>query len=62
MFQPLSAVVAGAWLPMPAVRERRYPGQRRDPAPFDQAANEIGSGILDPVLARGTVYTPVPEN
>ena len=23
---------------------------------------KIGSGILDPVLARGTVYTPVPEN
>jgi hypothetical protein len=63
VFQPLSAVVAGAWLLLPAVRERiGYPGQRRDPAPFDQAANEIGSGILDPVLARGTVYTPVPED
>jgi hypothetical protein len=63
VFQPLSAVVAGAWLLLPAVRERiGYPGQRRDPAPFDQAAEELGGGILDPVLARGTVYTPVPED
>jgi hypothetical protein len=63
VFQPLSAIVAGAWLLLPAVRERiGYPGQRRDPAPFDQAADELGSGILEPVLARGTVYTAVPED
>ncbi|HEX4357980.1 MAG TPA: hypothetical protein VH141_10680 [Pseudonocardia sp.] len=63
VFQPLSAVVAGAWLLLPAVRERiGYPGQGRNPAPFDQAADELGGGILDPVLARGTVYTPVPED
>ncbi|MFE7438982.1 hypothetical protein ACFU7X_00695 [Streptomyces chartreusis] len=63
VFQPLSAVVAGAWLLLPTVRERiGYPGQRRDPAPFDQSANELSTDILDPVLARGTVYTPAPKD
>lgn len=58
-FQALSAVVAGAWLLSPAVRARiGYPGQRRDPARLEEAADEISDGILDPVLARGRVYTP----
>jgi hypothetical protein len=58
-FQALSAVVTGAWLLIPAVRARiGYPGQRRDPARLEEAADEISDGILDPVLARGPVYTP----
>ena len=58
-FQALSAVVAGAWLLVPAVRARiGYPGQRRDPARLDEAADQISDGILDPVLARGPIYTP----
>ncbi len=58
-FQALSAVVAGAWLLTPTVRARiGYPGQLRDPARFDEAADQLSDGILDPVLARGPVYTP----
>jgi len=58
-FQALSAVVAGAWLLTPTVRARiGYPGQRRDPARFDEAADQLSDGILDPVIARGPVYTP----
>ncbi len=58
-FQALSAVVAGAWLLVPAVRARiGYPGQRRDPPRLEEAADQISDGILDPVLARGPIYTP----
>jgi hypothetical protein len=58
-FQALSAVVCGAYLTVPEVRARiGYPGQENRPPPFDQAAEEIMSGILDPVLARGHIYTP----
>jgi hypothetical protein len=59
LFQVTSAVVAGAWLLSPRVRERiGYPGQRRDPASFEQAANELADGLLDPVIERGYIYTP----
>jgi hypothetical protein len=58
-FQALSAAVAGAWLLAPAVRARiGYPGQRRDPARLEEAADQISDGILDPVIARGPIYTP----
>ena len=58
-FQVLSSVVAGAYLMVPAVRERiGYPGQRRHPPQFDEAANQIMDGILDPVIERGSIYTP----
>jgi hypothetical protein len=58
-FQPLSAVVAGAWLMVPQVRARiGYPGQRRDPARLEEAADQISDGILDAVIARGPIYTP----
>lgn len=56
-FDPLSAVLAGAYFMTPQVMELiGYPGQRRDPAPLELAANEIGSGIMDPVLERGSIY------
>jgi hypothetical protein len=56
-FDPLSAVVAGAYFMTPQVMGLiGYPGQHRDPAPLDLAANEIGSGIMDPVLERGSIY------
>jgi hypothetical protein len=59
-FQPLSAVVVGAWLLLPTVRDRiGYPGQRRDPAPIDLGTDQISSGILDPVLERGAIYREV---
>ena len=56
-FGDLSAVIAGAYLMASAVRERiGYPGQAQRTPPFDQAASEIESGILDPVIARGPIY------
>ena len=59
-FQPLSAVVAGAWLMLPTVRARiGYAGQRADPAPIELAVDEISSGILDDVLERGSIFRPV---
>jgi hypothetical protein len=58
-FQALSAVTAGAWLLTPTVRKRiGYPGQRRDPARLEEAADQISDGILDPVIARGPIFTP----
>lgn len=59
-FHLLSSVVAGAYLMVPAVRAAiGYPGQRRHHPQFDEAANQIMDGILDPVIARGPIYTPV---
>lgn len=56
-FDPLSAVLAGAYFMTPQVMKLiGYPGQHRDPAPLELAAEEIGSGILDPVLERGFTY------
>ena len=58
-FQALSAVVAGAWLLIPTVRTRiGYPGQRRDPARLEEAVDQISDGILEPVIQRGSIYTP----
>lgn len=62
IFQPVSAIVAGAWLLLPAVRERiGYPGQQRNLAPLDQIADELSTGILDPVMERGYIYVDVGE-
>jgi hypothetical protein len=59
LFGPLSVVLAGAYLMIPEIRKAiGYPGQERRPAPFDQAASEIMDGILDPVIERGSIYTP----
>jgi len=56
-FDPLSSVVAGAYFMTPQIMNLiGYPGQHRDPAPLELAADEIGSGILDPVLERGSIY------
>lgn len=58
-FDPLSAVLAGAYFMTPQIMELiGYPGQHRDPAPVDEAANEIAKGILEPVLERGHIYVP----
>jgi hypothetical protein len=58
-FQPLSTVLAGAYLQIPEVRAAiGYPGQHRKHPQFDEAANDIMDGILDSVIERGSVYTP----
>jgi hypothetical protein len=60
-FHTLSSVVAGAYLMIPEVRTAiGYPGQRKHPPRFDEAAEQIMDGILDPVIARGPAYTPAP--
>ncbi len=59
LFQPLSAILAGAYLMVPEVREAiGYPGQERNHPRFDEAAEEIMDGILDPVIERGAFFTP----
>lgn len=62
VFQPLSAIVAEAWLLVPAVRARiGYPGQHHDPPDIDQVVDELSEGILQPVIDRGSIYTPAPD-
>jgi hypothetical protein len=59
-FSELSSVIAGAYLLEPEVRAAiGYPGQAQRPARFDQAAEEIMGGILDPVIERGSLYAKV---
>lgn len=59
--QAVCSVIAGAYLMSEEVRKRiRYPGQHPNPPPFDEAAEQIMDGILDPVIARGSVYTAAP--
>ena len=56
-FHLVSSIVAGAYLAGDEIRRRiSYPGQFRQPAKVDDAANELADGILDPVLNRGHIY------
>jgi hypothetical protein len=56
-FDPLSSVIAGAYFMTPQVKKLiGYPGQHRDPAGLEDAANELETGILDPVIERGPIY------
>lgn len=60
-FKLVSTVVAGAYLMAPQVRRLiGYPGQERKHPQFDEAAEQIMDGILDPVIARGRIFTPAP--
>jgi hypothetical protein len=59
-FGQLSTVLAGAYLMLPAVRLKLgYPGQGPSHPRFDEAAEEIMDGILDPVIERGPVFRNV---
>jgi hypothetical protein len=61
-FQPLSAVLAGAWLLTPSVRARiGYRGQRRNPPSISEAVDQISEGLLDDVMERGSIYIPTPQ-
>lgn len=56
-FDELSAVLAGAYLIDPEVRRAiGYPGQAQRVARFDEAAEQIMDGVLDPVIERGSIY------
>lgn len=53
LFGQISTVVAGAWLLTAATRERiGYHGPESNKAGLEEAADDISSGILDPVLER----------
>jgi hypothetical protein len=61
-FAALSAVLAGAWLLTPSVRERiGYRGQRRNPPSISEAVDQISDGLLDDVMERGAFYIPTPD-
>lgn len=52
-FQALSTVVTGAWLLTAGTRDRiGYHGPQSRKAGLEEAADEIASGVLDPVLER----------
>ena len=56
-FDPISAIVAGAYFMTPQVKELiGYPGQHRDPAGLEDAVDELETGILEPVIERGAIY------
>jgi hypothetical protein len=58
-FEVLSSVLAGAYLVTPEVRGAiGYPGQAQRAPRFDEAADQIMSGILDPVIERGAIFRP----
>jgi hypothetical protein len=57
IFDPLSSIVAGAYFMTPQIKELiGYPGQHRDVPGLEEAADELGTGILEPVLERGFIY------
>jgi hypothetical protein len=58
-FSIIATVVSGAWLLTAATRDRiDYHGQRTDRAALEDAADELSSGILDPVLAMDDENAP----
>lgn len=56
-FYPLSLVVAGAYLYSAEMQaELGYPSPHANPPGMFEIADELGSGILDPVIARGPIW------
>jgi hypothetical protein len=56
-FQVVSAVAAGAYLMLPQIRTViGYSHPHRSVAGLDESAEQLGDGILDPVLKRGPIY------
>jgi hypothetical protein len=50
-FELISSIAVGAYTMHPDVMAAvGYPAPQRAPIPFDQSADELSSGILDPVL------------
>jgi hypothetical protein len=59
-FETLSTVIAGAYLYSHEIREQlNYPLPHRNPPDFFDAADELSSGILDPVMASDFTYIKV---
>ena len=60
-FEALATLVSGTYFMSPmALDAIGYPHGPRRRAPHDLAAEEIGSGLLDPMLARASMVREVP--
>jgi hypothetical protein len=61
-FDVISTAVAGAYfLSTEVLQSIGYPTGPRSRAPIDLAAEEIGSGVLEPVIARGSIVRLPPS-
>ncbi len=61
-FEAVATLVSGAYFMSPAALDAiGYPHGPRRRAPHDLAAEELGSGLLDPMLARPSMVREVPE-
>jgi hypothetical protein len=56
-FETLSVITSGAYVMSPEVLQHLgFPADRRNPAGQMDAADEYETGILDPVVNRGSVF------
>ncbi len=61
-FELISSVAVGAYFMSPlALESIGWPTGQRRRAPQDQAVDELGYGILEPVLARGSLVRLPPD-
>ncbi|HUA04940.1 MAG TPA: hypothetical protein VMB27_13640 [Solirubrobacteraceae bacterium] len=61
-FELVSTLVAGAYFMSTTVlKSIGYPTGPRSAPPFDLAADELATGILEPVIARGSVLRAAPH-
>ncbi|KAA9164031.1 hypothetical protein FPZ12_008420 [Amycolatopsis acidicola] len=61
LFHPLSLLVTSVYLYSAEMEaELGYPHPHRNPPDLSEAADEIEGGILDPVIARGSIVRQVP--
>jgi hypothetical protein len=61
LFEALALLVSGAYFMSPTALDAiGYPHGPRRRAPHDLAAEELGSGVLDPMLARASMVREVP--
>jgi len=60
--ETLVLLVTGAYYMHPKVRKLiGYPGQKPTPEYPDEAEYYLRDGLLDPVVARGSIYRPTPS-
>ncbi|MBB3527363.1 hypothetical protein [Rhizobium sp. BK456] len=59
-FYILSTLIAGAYIYSDEIKaELNYPAPHRNPPDLFDAADELSSGILDPVMDRGPIFRVV---
>ncbi len=62
-FDVVATVVAGAYYLVPEVRTLLgYPGQVRNPAPLDLAADELSDEVFEGAMSYGGTYRPTPPS